>query len=171
MADEYLAAMVELWTSDTPEFHGRYVDFEGIAFEPKPLQKPHPPIWVGGNSKAAMRRAARHDGWYPWLITVQQLPECLDYIRSQPGFDSRDRPFDVALPVSVLQVDEEHRPAKGGSGRADAPSGKDAIQDALGRLGEAGVTWTSVPTPPSRSLSEHLEQMHWVAEEIVPGFR
>lgn len=171
VADEYLAAMVELWTSDEPMFRGRYVEFEAVAFEPKPVQKPHPPIWVGGNSKAAMRRAARHDGWTPWLITVQQLPECLAYIRSQPGFDSRDRPFDVAMPVSLLPVDEEHRPVEGGSGRADAPIGKEAIFDALSRLQEAGATWTSVPIPPSRSLSEHLEQMHWVAEEIIPHFR
>jgi len=172
VADEYLAAMVELWTADKPEFHGRYVDFEGVAFEPKPVQTPHPPIWVGGNSKAAMRRAARHDGWYPWLITVDQLPQCLDYIRSQPDFEARARPFDVAMPVSLLQVDEEHRPVEaGGSGRPDTPSGKQAIVDAVGRLREAGATWTSVPTPPSRSLVEHLEQLQWVAEEIIPQFR
>ena len=50
MTDEYLAAMIELWTSDEPEYHGTYVDFDGVAFAPKPVQQPHPPIWVGGNS-------------------------------------------------------------------------------------------------------------------------
>ena len=50
MTDEYLAAMIELWTSDEPQYHGTYVDFDGVAFAPKPVQQPHPPIWVGGNS-------------------------------------------------------------------------------------------------------------------------
>ncbi len=48
IADEYLAAIIELWTSETPRFEGRYVAFDDIAFEPKPIQKPHLPVWIGG---------------------------------------------------------------------------------------------------------------------------
>ena len=51
LTDEYLEAIIELWTSDVPEFHGTYVDFADVAFEPKPVQQPHPPIWIGGNSR------------------------------------------------------------------------------------------------------------------------
>jgi alkanesulfonate monooxygenase SsuD/methylene tetrahydromethanopterin reductase-like flavin-dependent oxidoreductase (luciferase family) len=51
------------------------MDFADVAVAPKPVQQPPPPIWVGGNSRAAMRRAARHAGWYPWLITAEELPE------------------------------------------------------------------------------------------------
>ena len=121
LTDEYLEAIIELWTSDAPEFHGTYVDFADMAFEPKPVQQPHPPIWIGGNSRAAMRRAARHDGWYPWLITADEIPACLDYVREQPGFAERTRPFDVALPLTTLAVDEEHRPLDGDLGRAHVP--------------------------------------------------
>lgn len=170
IADEYLAAMIELWTSEEPAFHGLYVEFERIAFEPKPVQKPHPPIWIGGNSPAAMRRAARHDGWFPWLITPKQLPDCLGYIRSLPEFEARKRPFDVAMPVSTLAVSEDHRPLDGGTGRGAAPAGKQALLDAVGQLQDLGVTWTSVSAPPSTSLAEHLEGLHWVAEEIMPNF-
>jgi probable F420-dependent oxidoreductase len=64
--DEYLQAFRELWTAPEPRFEGRFVKFAGILFAPKPIQKPHPPLWVGGESGAAMRRAARlGDGWYP----------------------------------------------------------------------------------------------------------
>ena len=50
VSEEYLLAMIELWTSDTPTFEGKYCRFSNISFLPKPLQKPHPPIWVGGQS-------------------------------------------------------------------------------------------------------------------------
>jgi probable F420-dependent oxidoreductase len=170
MTDEYLAALIELWTRDEPRFHGQYVDFENIAFEPKPTQQPYPPIWIGGNSRAAMRRAARHDGWSPWLITPDQLPECLNYIRSQPDFEARTRPFDVAMSVSTLQVSEHHQPLEGDLGRRRVLAGKEEVIDAIGHLKDLGVTWTSVPLP-STSVASYIEGLHWVAEEVMPHFR
>jgi len=169
IADDSLAAMIELWTSDRPHHHSARVEFEDVVFEPKPVQRPHPPVWIGGNSRAAMRRAARHDGWQPWLITVDDLPACLDYIRSQPGFDEKLRPFDVQMSVNNLAVDEEHRPVDPGSTRTPA-KGTQEIVDAIGKLAEAGVTWTSVPLPPARSLEEHIDRLRWVSEEIIPLF-
>src|SRR5262249_2575054 len=66
MTDEYLAAMQELWTKGTPSFNGTYTQFEKLIFEPKPVQTPHPPIWVGGHSGAALRRTARVGAaWHP----------------------------------------------------------------------------------------------------------
>ena len=66
MTDEYLAAMQELWTSPDPSFTGKYTQFAGLAFEPRPLQKPHPPIWVGGHSRAALRRTVQFGAaWHP----------------------------------------------------------------------------------------------------------
>jgi len=66
MTDEYLRAMLELWTSPSPSFDGKYTQFSGLVFEPRPVQKPHPPIWVGGHSRAALRRTARIGAaWHP----------------------------------------------------------------------------------------------------------
>jgi probable F420-dependent oxidoreductase len=66
VTDEYLDAMRTIWTQDKPVFHGKYVHIDGLLTDPKPLQKPHPPIWVGGESGPSMRRAARiGDAWYP----------------------------------------------------------------------------------------------------------
>jgi alkanesulfonate monooxygenase SsuD/methylene tetrahydromethanopterin reductase-like flavin-dependent oxidoreductase (luciferase family) len=66
MTDEYLQAMQELWTSRAPSFAGRYTQFSGLVFEPRPVQQPHPPIWVGGHSRAALRRAVRFGAaWHP----------------------------------------------------------------------------------------------------------
>ena len=66
VTDEYIRIFKELWTKDNPEYHGEYASFENIHFKPKPVQKPHPPLWIGGESKAALRRTARlGDGWFP----------------------------------------------------------------------------------------------------------
>ncbi|HKV54622.1 MAG TPA: LLM class F420-dependent oxidoreductase [Candidatus Binataceae bacterium] len=63
--DEYLQAMKALWTQPEASFDGRFVHFGDVRSEPKPVQKPHPPIWVGGHSAAALRRTAQlADGWY-----------------------------------------------------------------------------------------------------------
>jgi probable F420-dependent oxidoreductase len=170
IADEYLAAMIELWTADEPAFHGRYVAFDGAVFEPRPVQKPHPPIRVGGNSPAAMRRAARHDGWYPNGLTPQQLVEGLDYISAQPGFAERTRPFEVVHAANALVLDHAHNVLPGSRTKGDRPGAQELV-DAVGTLRDCGVTATSVPITWPTSLTEHIEALHWIAEEIIAPFR
>jgi probable F420-dependent oxidoreductase len=66
VTDEYIHAFRELWTNPAPSFDGKYVKFRDIVLHPKPIQKPTPPIWVGGESPPALRRAAKlGDAWYP----------------------------------------------------------------------------------------------------------
>jgi probable F420-dependent oxidoreductase len=106
--DEYLRAFRELWTAQEPRFEGRFVKFAGILFAPKPVQKPHPPIWVGGESGAAMRRAARlGDGWYPIgsnpqyrLNTLSRYQAAVDRLRKLTKEAGRD-PSSVALAYRV----------------------------------------------------------------------
>jgi probable F420-dependent oxidoreductase len=74
IANEMLAAMKSLWSQDVPEFKGESYRFEGLRFEPKPVQTPHPPILVGGNSPAAFRRLALYgDGWHPLSVSVAEV--------------------------------------------------------------------------------------------------
>ncbi|SFW89769.1 LLM class F420-dependent oxidoreductase [Amycolatopsis australiensis] len=64
LADEQLAALKRIWTSEQAEFHGAHVDFDPIFSWPKPVQKPHVPIYIGGESEAALKRLAKYgDGW------------------------------------------------------------------------------------------------------------
>ena len=66
VTDEYLRAFKELWASDNPSMSGDHVSFSDIIFEPKPVQNPRPPIFIGGESVPAMRRVVEHgDGWFP----------------------------------------------------------------------------------------------------------
>ena len=66
VTDEYLQLYKELWTKEYPEFQGEHFQISGAGFEPKPVQKPHIPIWIGGHTGPAIRRAAQlADGWMP----------------------------------------------------------------------------------------------------------
>jgi hypothetical protein len=165
MTDEYIRVIKELWTSAEPSFRGRYVQFDEIVFEPKPVQKPHPPIMIGGNSRPAMRRAANvGDGWLPWLITREQLPSCLSYIREQPGFSERPRPFDVVMPLSTLRIEDySHREL----GETHLPRDRAEIIDTVGLLEEAGVTVTQVVPPRTASVGQLLEWIEWFAKEVM----
>ena len=72
-ADDYLAAMKVLWTNDVASYQGEFVSFDEVT-GPRPVQQPHPPIWVGGRSDAALRRAVRFgDGWHPNRFTLGWL--------------------------------------------------------------------------------------------------
>lgn len=111
IADEMLQAMKELWTADVPSFAGATVAFDGLRFEPKPIQRPYPPILVGGNSAAALRRVVEHgDGWHPLSVSPRDVRAGVD--RIGPGFvvvprtmvrftdTPRDRPIDERRTLS-----------------------------------------------------------------------
>ncbi|ABK73257.1 TIGR03619 family F420-dependent LLM class oxidoreductase [Mycolicibacterium smegmatis] len=165
MADEYLAAIVELWTSDSPKFEGRYVSFGDIAFEPKPVQKPHLPIFIGGDADAALRRAARYaSGWWSFLTPPEKLAERIDFIKSQPEYDGRA--FDVVHGMATTRVGEGHTVRDDPNARPGMSAQE--IIDRLSWLGEQGVTVSAVPLPPVRGVDEYLDYAQWVIEEIKP---
>ena len=169
MTDEYLRAIKELWTSDRPAFQGRFVQFDRVAFEPKPVQRPHPPIWVGGNSRAAIRRAAElGDGWVPFRLTREQIAAGMEYLRQQPGFQKRTRPFDVGLPVRPYRLDE---PGYRLGADPTRPTTRDAIVELVGQARDLGATVFNAAFPKQPgSVDEYLEQMQWFAEEVMPAF-
>lgn len=81
MTDEYLEILKVLWTETDPSFRGKYLEFSDIKFLPKPHQKPHPPIWVGGGSRKSIERAVIYgDGWHPVGLTPQELTKKLAYV-------------------------------------------------------------------------------------------
>ena len=86
VTDEYLNAFRSLWTQEAPRFDGDWVKYDGIVFGPKPVQEPHPPIWVGGESRPSLRRAARFgNAWYPIGSNNKHLLDTLP--RYQAGID------------------------------------------------------------------------------------
>jgi len=80
--DEYLRLLKTLWTQANPQFEGEYFQVLECGFAPKSLQQPHVPIWIGGESKAALRRAARlGDGWHSAGTSLAELPGKLQILR------------------------------------------------------------------------------------------
>jgi probable F420-dependent oxidoreductase len=107
-ADEILRAFKVLWSEADPSLDGEFFRFRELGFAPKPVQKPHPPIWVGGDSPGAFRRVvAFGDGWHATSKTPEQLREALGRLRA--AADKAKRPFDsielslrVGLPDALL---------------------------------------------------------------------
>lgn len=86
--DERLEAVKALWTAEPAEYHGDFVDFDPAYSRPKPVQKPHPPIFIGGGSDAAVRRIVRHGaGWISIPLPPKSLRKRIDQMRDSAGHD------------------------------------------------------------------------------------
>lgn len=119
LADEYLAAFKELWTRDRPAYSGKYVQFSDVLFYPKPVQKPHPPLWIGGEGAPALRRAvAFADAWYP-------------------GSNSQTRPLDTPERLAAGIADVK---------RASAAAGRDPATLGLALLVQDFFEWGDYKT-------------------------
>ena len=166
MADEYLTAIIALWTQDSPSFEGRYVSFRDIGFEPKPVQKPHLPIWMGGDSDAALRRAARFaSGWIVSFRTrPEDIPARIDFIKSQSGWKERD--FEVMFGLGTTRIKERHAAADDPDARPGMSAAE--IVDRLCWYKSLGVTTSSVPIPSLSGIEAYLDYAQWVIEEIKP---
>ena len=103
--DEAIAVMRSLWTQERPSFAGRYSQFAGMPFSPKPVQKPSIPLVIGGVSRAAIRRAARlGDGWQPLGLTPEALGQGMALLREEAracGRDAATIPVSLALSITA----------------------------------------------------------------------
>jgi probable F420-dependent oxidoreductase len=146
VTDEYVAAFKRLWTEQKPKIDGKHVHHDGLLLEPKPVQKPHPPIWVGGESGPSLRRAARlGDAWYPIGSNNAHLLDSLP--RYQAGIErlrkateAAGRPREaVALTYRVKRYGDAVPPqASDGNRRLFSGSDADLIGD-IRALRELGV--------------------------------
>ena len=141
--DEVLQVCKRLWSEESVAHEGEFYQFEPVMFEPKPLQKPHPPIHIGGESTAALRRVARHgNGWYGIghsLTAVKPVLKKLREIARAEGRDPEQLEITTAAEVST--------------------------RDELRRYEDLGVTRLVVC--PWRRGREAVEGLHRFAEEVL----
>jgi len=127
VTNEYLRAFIELWTKDNPKFEGKYVNFSDITFLPKPVQKPYPPIWIGGQSKPAIRRAAQiGDCWHPVgaipaaPLEPEELAENLVLLRDYAEKAGRDpSKIQVSVKAPLYDSGDSSGPRRRFSGSPD----------------------------------------------------
>ncbi len=168
IAEEYTRAIIELWTSPNPEFEGKYVSFKDLLFEPGCIQKPHLPIWFGGDADAVLRRTARYaSGWWPFLTRPETIPDKIDFIKSQSDYNGRLE--DVFYGFSTSRVGEGH--AVIDDPKARPGQTRQEIIDRLSWLKQLGVTWSGIPIPALKDIGEYYDYTQWIAEEIMPAVR
>jgi probable F420-dependent oxidoreductase len=105
LLDERMRAIIEIWTKDQAEFHGEFVDFDPVFCWPKPVQSPHPPIYVGGGSRRTFERVAEYgDAWLANGLPPEKLASKLEELRQVVGRD---------VPVTLYNAAHEQETVEG----------------------------------------------------------
>jgi probable F420-dependent oxidoreductase len=110
IATEHILAMKEIWHHDKAEFHGEFVDFDPIYSWPKPVQRPHPPVYVGGGEKAFPRVVQAGDAWFPNPESPDGLGPKIQRLRELAGHE---------VPVTVMHVGPAEAAIVAGYARLD----------------------------------------------------
>src|SRR5438093_11587429 len=170
VSDEYIRIFKALWTTSPASFRGEFYRFDEIRCLPHPVQKPHPPIWIGGHSKAALRRVARlGDGWHPVganpavPLGPSELSGLLDELYRLTEAEGRD-PKSLTISYNAPVYDVGQRQLPSGQRRPFSGSASQVADDiaAFARLGVSEVVFDFR----SESLAESLERMESFAPVV-----
>lgn len=149
--DEQLTLIRALWTEDVVDFEGRYYSVRGLGFAPKPVQRPHPPIWVGGNAPAARRRAARDGSYWMPAFFKQTLADVARW-RQELTEDcvAAGRPADAVRMAGRVDVDVRDAPDLGRARNRDTLVGApELLAESVRALIGAGVDYPIFMLPPA----------------------
>jgi probable F420-dependent oxidoreductase len=174
VGDEYIRAFKELWTSDNPVFEGKYCRFANVAFAPKPVQKPHPPIWTGGESPAALRRAGRlANAWYPIgtnprfpVGTLTQFAAYVARVKRYATEAGRD-PSSLDFAFSASWLNDQQAQTLPDGQRRPLTGTPQQIADDIKRYEELGVRHMMVNVQ-GETQAQTLERMQRFADRIMP---
>jgi probable F420-dependent oxidoreductase len=171
VTDEWLAIFVKLWTEPKASFEGRFYRFAEVGCFPQPMQKPYPPLYVGGNSRPAIRRAAKYgQSWHAFRVPARELPRQLEYLDAQCSACGRSRDevgFSVRYGVRVV----------GAGGDTNRRPGEEPERVFVGTAAQVAEQlqpiWALGPTDAifdcrTGSLSEVIETMERLIGEVYP---
>jgi len=167
--EEALEVIRAIWTTDDLSFDGRHFSAKGITAHPRPLSKPHPPIWIGGNTVGARKRVTKYgDGWCPFpapaVLAQTARTAVMDSESLAAGVDDLRRRFDAAgrdwsgLDVSFTNAD--------GGDPGDDDFNADAYLSGVEKLAAVGVTWLQVSLP-GDSLAQVLDTIERFGASVI----
>ena len=173
ITDEALVAMKQAWSGESLRFQGRGFEAAGNTMLPRPVQRPHPPLWVGGNTRAAMRRATEHgQGWSPFPLpatysgrtrtapieSVDDLRVKIEWLHEHAAKVGRSAPLDVNFV-----------PFGHGMNTREALDAEAFCEQAQ-HLEAIGVTWLSIGLP-GRTRADYCESLARFGDEVIAKLR
>ena len=163
ITDEAIAVMKALWTQDDPSFAGKYHRFSGMPFSPKPVQQPHIPILIGGNSRAAIRRAVRlGNGWHPLAVSPEALRQGIQELQAHAQAAGRavsEIPVSLSIPLGPSSAQ-----------RAALGTEPGEIIRTIQAYADLGVQLMAI-SGQTDQVGEVLPAMDLLAREVLPAFR
>jgi probable F420-dependent oxidoreductase len=180
--DEYIEAILEIWQNPSATFKGKYTSFEDIEVFPKPLQKPHPPIYIGGRSEFAIQRTVKYgDGWNPSQPSAPQLQEGIARIQSLCAEAGRApvENFGINIPSVIAATDEEAdaiaRPTVGPMFPGETEyrertivGSPDTFIKRVQEFKDAGANYVELK-PLYPSMDQFMEQLRLIRDEVMPA--
>jgi alkanesulfonate monooxygenase SsuD/methylene tetrahydromethanopterin reductase-like flavin-dependent oxidoreductase (luciferase family) len=173
LTDEAIDALRQAWSESGIDTKGRHFHAHGNTMLPRPLQQPHPPIWIGGNSRRAIRRAVeKAEGWIPFptvgiasdrirtaaIESVEDLEERVAYARAHAQAVGRAAPLDICFAPIGLAL----------AGKNAAPPEQFAALTA--RLARLGVSWQALGIP-AKTRAEWCERVSAFGDRMLAAAR
>jgi probable F420-dependent oxidoreductase len=168
LSDDYIRAIKAAWASDVPEYKGQYASFSGATFSPRPVQRPHPPFWVGGSpggvSAPAVRRcAALGDAWHPLALSLDDIEKGYAMLRDLAARSGRRDALGLA-PRNLLDLTDA---PKGGGRAAFQGSVAEVVSD-IRRVQDFGAAWMTFDLPRA-GVPAMVRAMERLADEVKPA--
>ncbi|MGU3498719.1 TIGR03619 family F420-dependent LLM class oxidoreductase [Mycobacterium sp. C31M] len=165
MVDEYIEAMLTIWSNEFASYKGQFVEFADIAAEPKPLQTGGLPLVFGGDAAATLRRVSRFGtGWSPFQTPPEKIREGIDRIKTHPSY--RGQRIDVIYNLSFLRLGDAHT-TKDDQHDFDTWNVQFMV-DQIAAIGEMGVNEVTLPVPKVADYEQYLDRLRWLAEQVMP---
>jgi len=168
LSDDYIRAIKAAFAADVPEYSGQYTSFSGATFSPRPLQRPHPPIWVGGSpgavSSPAVRRCAElGDAWHPLALGLDQIEKGYATLRDLAAQAGRRETIGLA-PRNALDLTD----AAKGAGRTAFQGSVAEVASDVRRVKGLGAEWMTFDLPRTSVLAM-ARAMERLAREVKPA--
>ena len=168
LSDDYLRAIKAAWAADVPEYTGTYASFSGATFSPRPVQRPNPPIWVGGapgavSSPAVRRCAELGDAWHPLGLSLGDIEKGFATLRDLAARRGRREALGLA-PRNLLDLTESPK----GSGRAAFAGSVAEVASDVRRVRALGAEWMTFDLPRA-SVPAMVHAMERLAGELKPA--